>query len=88
MFKKPSYPKPDNEAKRLEALRRYNLLDTPAEQSFDDFACLASYNRLFASRYRMTMMTISLSFSFDFFTGENPPFRPNVFPLGEPVAVD
>lgn len=33
---------PDNEAKRLEALRRYQILDTPAEQAFDDFALLAS----------------------------------------------
>lgn len=31
-----------NEAKRLEALRRYQILDTPAEQVFDDFAFLAS----------------------------------------------
>lgn len=27
---------------RLEALRRYQILDTPAEQAFDDFALLAS----------------------------------------------
>jgi hypothetical protein len=33
---------PNNEEKRIEALRRYDLLDTPAEQSFDDFAYLAS----------------------------------------------
>ena len=37
------YPIPDNEAKRLDAIRRYGLLDTPAEQSFDDFAYLASH---------------------------------------------
>ena len=37
------YPTPDNEIKRLEALRRYQLLDTPPEQSFDDFAFLAAY---------------------------------------------
>ncbi len=37
------YPVPSNEAKRLEALRRYQLLDTPPEQSFDDFVHLASY---------------------------------------------
>ena len=36
-------PIPDNEARRLEALRRYELLDTSAEQSFDDFAHLASH---------------------------------------------
>jgi hypothetical protein len=38
-----SFPIPENEAKRLEALQRYGLLDTPAEQSFDDFAKLASF---------------------------------------------
>jgi adenylate cyclase len=37
------FPKPSNEMKRVEALHRYRLLDTPAEQSFDDFAYLASY---------------------------------------------
>lgn len=35
-------PLPTNETKRLEALRRYRILDTPAEQAFDDFAFLAS----------------------------------------------
>lgn len=35
-------PLPSNETKRLDALRRYNILDTPAEQAFDDFALLAS----------------------------------------------
>lgn len=35
-------PLPSNETKRLEALRRYHILDTPAEQSFDDFASIAS----------------------------------------------
>lgn len=37
-----SYPTPDNEEERLEVLRRYELLDTSAEQSFDDIAHLAS----------------------------------------------
>jgi GAF domain-containing protein len=37
-----SLPLPANEAKRLEALRRYRILDTAAEQPFDDFARLAS----------------------------------------------
>ena len=37
------FPVPANEDKRLEALKRYGLLDTAAEQSFDDFAHLASY---------------------------------------------
>ena len=35
-------PLPTNETKRLEALRRYQILDTPAEQAFEDFAFLAS----------------------------------------------
>lgn len=37
------YPKPDNEIKRLEALKRYGLLDTPSEDSYDDFVNLASF---------------------------------------------
>ena len=28
---------PPNEAERLAALRRYHILDTPAEADFDDF---------------------------------------------------
>ena len=35
-------PLPTNETKRLDALRRYQILDTPPEQAFDDFAVLAS----------------------------------------------
>jgi GAF domain-containing protein len=35
-------PKPQNENARLEALYRYDVLDTAAEQSFDDFTLLAS----------------------------------------------
>ncbi len=35
-------PLPPNEAERLEALRRYKVLDTDAEQCFDDLASLAS----------------------------------------------
>lgn len=35
-------PLPPNEAKRLAALRRYQILDSPPEQAFDDFAFLAS----------------------------------------------
>ena len=31
-----------SETKRLEALRRYQILDTPGERAFDDFAFLAS----------------------------------------------
>jgi anti-sigma regulatory factor (Ser/Thr protein kinase) len=34
---------PTDEAARLEALRRYRILDTDAEQAFDDLALLASY---------------------------------------------
>lgn len=35
--------KPAQEAARLEALRQYRILDTPAEQSYDDFTLLASF---------------------------------------------
>jgi len=35
-------PIPQNELQRLDALRHYRILDTPAEQAFDDIACLAS----------------------------------------------
>lgn len=37
-----SAPLPPNETKRLDALIRYHILDTPAEQTFDDFAFIAS----------------------------------------------
>jgi GAF domain-containing protein len=37
-----SAPYPSNESKRIEALRRYEILDTPPEQAFTDFALLAS----------------------------------------------
>jgi signal transduction histidine kinase len=36
-------PLPANEEARLEALRDYDVLDTPPEQAFDDLARLASY---------------------------------------------
>ena len=35
--------KPNQEAARLEALRQYNILDTPSEQAYDDFTSLASF---------------------------------------------
>lgn len=35
--------KPNQEAARLEALRQYNILDTPAEQAYDDFTSLACF---------------------------------------------
>jgi signal transduction histidine kinase/ActR/RegA family two-component response regulator len=38
-------PLPHNESERLEALRRYNILDTPPEESFDRITALAA--RLF-----------------------------------------
>ncbi len=36
-------PLPENEAARLEALRRYQILDTLAEEAFDDLTRLAAY---------------------------------------------
>lgn len=33
---------PKQEAARLEALRQYNILDTPSEQAYDDFTLLAA----------------------------------------------
>jgi signal transduction histidine kinase len=36
-------PIPENEAERLEALRRYHILDTRSDPAFDDLAALASY---------------------------------------------
>jgi hypothetical protein len=36
------YPVPPNERKRMDALLRYNILDTPAERSFDDLTLVAS----------------------------------------------
>jgi hypothetical protein len=36
-------PLPENETQRLAALRGYEVLDTPPEQSFDDLTLLASH---------------------------------------------
>ncbi len=38
-----SAPIPENEVQRLEALRRYQILDSGSEPEFDDLAMLASY---------------------------------------------
>ncbi|MCB2406902.1 GAF domain-containing DNA-binding protein [Hymenobacter lucidus] len=38
-----SFQRPDSEAERLEALRNYQILDTPPEAVFDDLARLAAY---------------------------------------------
>jgi signal transduction histidine kinase/ActR/RegA family two-component response regulator len=38
-----SAPPPPNETARLEALKRYGILDTAAERSFDDIVALASF---------------------------------------------
>ena len=38
----PTAPRPADEPKRLTALRRYGILDTPPEPTFDDLAKLAS----------------------------------------------
>lgn len=37
-----SAPPPNNESERLAALESYNILDTPAEEEFDDFTKLAA----------------------------------------------
>ncbi len=39
----PAAPLPENEEERLVALRRYNVLDTDAEQAFDDIAALVAH---------------------------------------------
>ncbi len=36
-------PRPDNEAQRLAALQDYHILDTAAEQAYDDITTLAGY---------------------------------------------
>ena len=36
-------PTPPDEERRLEALRGFNILDTPAEKAFDDLVRLAVY---------------------------------------------
>ena len=38
-----SYPLPINESDRLDALHRYQILDTPPEEAFDDLTALAAH---------------------------------------------
>ena len=38
-----NYPVPLNESRRLAALRRYQILDSPREDTFDDLVALAAY---------------------------------------------
>ena len=47
-------PRPDNELERLRALRRYRVLDTAAEESFDRIT------RLCASLFRVPVVLVSL----------------------------
>lgn len=47
-------PIPENEAQRLAALREYHILDTAAEESYDDITALAAY------LCRVPIATISL----------------------------
>jgi transcriptional regulator with GAF, ATPase, and Fis domain len=47
-------PKPADEARRLEILRTYEILDTPCEPAFDDLARLATY------LFRMPIALITL----------------------------
>ena len=37
------YPKPENESVRLEALRRYRLMDTAPDQVYDDIVKVAAH---------------------------------------------
>ncbi len=38
----PGYPVPENEERRLDSLRKYQILDTPPQQIYDDFLAIAS----------------------------------------------
>lgn len=68
--------RPINEARRLEALRQYTLLDTPPEQAFDDLTALA------ASIFEAPITLLS------FIDGERQWFKSKIGMTGDEIARD